>query len=181
MALLLLSFKLFDGAVITDLVKNVSHVSLSLVGLLKFVEHLLLLNFEPLGNLIGLISIVLLVFDSPLVATLQVVEIHISNCVEMRFCTSLIILHSLKLSLLFFQESDIICMNHLIDSICLIFEIIVHISITLKCSLHALHNSGLRMNSVLVKFSSVVLFSFQQEVHMILLFREAMSLLVIHI
>ena len=99
----------------------------------------------------------------------------------MRFCTHLCVLDTLELSLLFFQEYKVIGVDLIIDSILLIFNIVVISSIRLECSFHTLHNTRLGVNTILVEFSSIIFLCVMLEIAQVLHLIESHALLVIHI
>ena len=72
-------------------------------------------------------------------------------------------------------------MNHIIDSVLLIFNVVVGSSVALECSLHALHNTSLGVDTVIIEFSSVIFLCFILKVTQVLHLVEAGALLVVHV
>ena len=95
--------------------------------------------------------------------------------------THLIILDILELSLFFLQELNIILVHLVINSIRLIFDVVVGASVILECAFHTLHNACLRMHAIVVELPSVVFLGVILKVPQVTHLVKTVALLIVHI
>lgn len=131
--------------------------------------------------MVGGSSIFFLILDSAFVAILQVLLVHVAHSVEVGLGTHLVILDILELSLFFLQELNIILVHLVINSIRLIFDIVVGTSVTLESAFHTLHNACLRMDTVIVELPSVVFLGISLKVSQVTHLIKTVALLIVHI
>lgn len=160
--LLLLLFCLLDRTLVAHLVQQVCHLAFLLIGLLQLVQQLGLFDLQLLSNLFSLACLLYLLLDSVVVATLETVHVHRRQGAESRFCPGMTFSDFEELLLSLLQEADVVALNEFIDSYLLRLDIVIGIPIGVKSSLHAILNPLLRLNSILIKLSPIVLLGFFQ-------------------
>ena len=109
------------------------------------------------------------------------VLIHITHCLEMRFRANLPLLNFLESPLVFFQEVNVVVVHHIVDSLLLVFQVVIRPSILLESAFHALHHTRVGVYTAFVKFPAITLLRIPQKIGIILLRFESRSLLFVHI